>query len=71
MRKQYKCPCCGMKTLSQKAGGTYEICRVCNWEDDPVQFRDWDFAGGANAMSLRQARVNYRAYRKIEGIRTK
>jgi hypothetical protein len=40
--------------------GTYEICSVCNWEDDPAQSADPDLAGGANAESLHAARTNWR-----------
>jgi hypothetical protein len=40
--------------------GTHEICPVCFWEDDPVQYEDPDFEEGANVPSLRQARQNYR-----------
>jgi len=40
--------------------GAYEICRVCGWEDDPVQEAQPDYAGSANTASLLQARDNYR-----------
>ncbi|WP_350339842.1 CPCC family cysteine-rich protein [Pararhizobium gei] len=36
--------------------GDYEICDVCNWEDDPVQSADVSYAGGANEISLIEAR---------------
>jgi hypothetical protein len=36
--------------------GTYEICPVCGWEDDPVQYDDPAYADGANAISLADAR---------------
>jgi hypothetical protein len=48
------CPCCRSRTISEP--GTYEICDVCGWEDDPVQSADPDYRGGANKMSLREAR---------------
>ncbi|WP_136972983.1 CPCC family cysteine-rich protein [Polyangium sorediatum] len=51
------CPCCGLLTLPDR--GHYEICRVCDWEDDPIQSQKPDFEGGANAVSLNQARRNY------------
>jgi hypothetical protein len=51
------CACCGYKTIGER--GNWEICPVCFWEDDPVQFRDPDFGGGANKPSLRQAQKNY------------
>ena len=42
-------------------GGGYEICDVCDWEDDPVQFGEPDYAGGANKISLNQARKEWLA----------
>jgi hypothetical protein len=32
---------------------------VCWWEDDPVQFRNADYRGGANTLSLNEARANF------------
>ncbi len=55
---KYKCPCCGFYTLSERPG-PWEICEVCFWEDDPVQREDEAYTGGANTVSLRQARKNY------------
>ena len=57
---RFLCPCCGKPTLDEQPPGTYLICEVCGWEDDPVQFKDPDFLGGANAPSLKQAREYYR-----------
>ena len=56
---RYACPCCDRPTLDEPPPGTHEICRVCGWEDDRVQFRDPDRSGGANAHSLRQARDEF------------
>ena len=36
----YTCPCCGYKTLEECSPGTFEICPICFWEDDNVQFED-------------------------------
>ena len=55
----FTCPCCGNKILEEKPPGTYEICSICFWEDDGVQFDDPDYEGGANAISLKQAQKNY------------
>ena len=52
------CPCCGQYYFREK--NAFEICPVCGWEDDPVQRRDTDFAGGANELSLEQAREAFR-----------
>jgi len=57
--RKYTCPCCGYKTLDEKAPGTHDICHICFWEDDAVQFRDPDYIGGANKPSLRQAQKNF------------
>ena len=56
---KYTCPCCGYKTLDEEPPGTYDICPICFWEDDGVQFDDPDYEGGANEVSLRQAQKNF------------
>jgi hypothetical protein len=60
--KGYPCPCCGFLTLSEGTHETFEICPVCNWEDDDVQFNKPDFRGGANQESLNEARENYKKF---------
>ncbi|HEY7767429.1 CPCC family cysteine-rich protein [Longimicrobium sp.] len=57
----YPCHCCGFHTLSEAERGTYEICRVCGWEDDGAQSDDPDYRGGANTESLNEARAAFRA----------
>ena len=57
--KGYPCPCCGFLTLAEPPPGTFEICVVCGWEDDKVQFDDPDYQGGANYLSLNEARSNF------------
>ena len=54
------CPCCGYLTLSDWNAGSWEICPVCDWEDDEVQYRDPTYEGGANRESLEQARARYK-----------
>jgi hypothetical protein len=56
---KYACPCCRNLTLAEPPPGTFQICPVCYWEDDPVQFADPAYAGGANKLSLLAARKNY------------
>jgi len=63
---RWLCPCCGNRTLPEQPPGSYEICPVCFWEDDPVQFEDADFQGGANVVSLNQARANFREFAASE-----
>lgn len=55
----FPCECCGFWTLRDPANGSYEICPVCFWEDDPIQNGDPHYAGGANEVSLAVARQNY------------
>ena len=62
----YSCPCCGYSTLAAAPPGTYEICEVCYWEDDPAQFHDPESENGANKVSLREARENFRAFGAAE-----
>jgi rubredoxin len=64
--KRYRCPCCGYFTLKQQPPGTFDICPVCFWEDDNIQFRDPTFRGGANRPSLEEARRNYQAIGAVE-----
>lgn len=59
---KYKCPCCGYYTFLKRPNGGYEICEVCFWEDDPVQLEDEHCEGGANNISLLQARKNFREF---------
>lgn len=51
------CPCCGHWTLDRE--GRWDICEICHWEDDPLQYDSPELEGGANAVSLLQARMNY------------
>ncbi|MBK9386338.1 MAG: hydrolase [Planctomycetes bacterium] len=56
MSARSPCRCCGFLTLG--ARGNYEICPVCFWEDDVLE--NPEIAGGANAVSLREAQASYR-----------
>lgn len=59
---KYKCPCCGFYTFDEKPNGTFDICPVCFWEDDNIQLNDETYEGGANRVSLVQARENYKKF---------
>jgi hypothetical protein len=60
----HSCPVCGQDEFSQQ--GSYEICDVCGWEDDPVQLANPNYQGGANRESLNQARVEWS--NRLEGM---
>jgi hypothetical protein len=57
--EKFACPCCGYMTFNYKPDGSYDICGVCFWEDDPIQLQDPDYEAGANSVSLRQAQRNF------------
>ena len=61
---KFPCPCCGRKRIEKL--GDYEICDVCGWEDDPMQSKDPDFSGGANELSLKEARAQWRKAKKAK-----
>jgi hypothetical protein len=52
---KYYCLCCGYKTLNDEPPGSFEICSVCWWEDDLAD-------GGANRVSLKKAKENFKKY---------
>jgi len=56
IKPRFACPCCGYLTLEAEPPGSFCVCEICWWEDDPVQFANQDYEGGANAPSLKQAR---------------
>ncbi|MEJ5114436.1 CPCC family cysteine-rich protein [Erwinia billingiae] len=64
MISEYVCPCCERFEFSEE--GSYEICPVCDWEDDSIQNADPDYCGGANVMSLNEAKKAYSEGRKVQ-----
>ena len=59
-KKKYLCPCCGNYTLDESPPGTFNICPICYWEDDNIQYANPNYRGGANDISLNEARENYK-----------
>ena len=51
--KADRCPVCGEHTEE------YEICKVCGWQNDPLQRDDENLAGEANAESLKEYKEKY------------
>lgn len=54
----FPCPCCGHLALHDLPG-SYDICKVCFWEDDAMQLRWPAYPGGANKPCLIDAQKNY------------
>ena len=63
---RYPCPCCNFLTFEECPDGTFYICPVCFWEDDMVQNNDPLFVGGANGISLQEARTNFQKWGAIK-----
>lgn len=59
------CACCGYLTLEDWNPGSFEICEVCNWEDDGVQFNEPSYQGGANINSLKEAQSKFLSRNRI------
>ena len=57
-----KCPVCGDGTVDE----WFDICEVCGWEHDMLQYEKQDLAGGANKMSLNEAREAYKNGKEIK-----
>lgn len=49
-----KCPVCGKFEFERE--NNFEICEVCGWENDGIQFDNPDETNCANEMSLNEAR---------------
>lgn len=58
------CPVCGQFQFGED--DNFEICEICGWEDDSLQRDEPDFAGGANKMSLNQARQAWKEKQRIK-----
>ncbi len=56
------CPCCEHKTILDE----YDICPVCFWEYDKSQSERPYSTGGANSVSLNEAKANYARYGACE-----
>ena len=63
-RKMKPCPVCGFDTL--RVDEIYDICPICDWEDDPIQNDDPDYWGGANKLSLNDYKKKWLAEHQRE-----
>lgn len=63
---KYRCACCKCYTFLEEPTGSYEICPVCYWEDDPIQTANPMYEGGANRVSLVQAQANFAKFGACE-----
>ena len=52
-----KCPVCGQHTFKLE----YELCPVCEWQQDNIQEDDPAFSGGANILCLKDFKAEWLA----------
>lgn len=66
-RKGYiPCACCGSIEVPEGEAGLYYGCFHCGWENDEIQRDDPNYKGGANKMSLNEAKEAYAKGEKIK-----
>ncbi|WP_282703690.1 CPCC family cysteine-rich protein [Streptomyces sp. CC219B] len=65
MSDSYPGPRCGPRVLDAMPG-SYEICPVCFWEDDAVQFRRPTMSSGANKVPLIETQRNHQNFGACE-----
>lgn len=60
--QRVKCPCCRYPTLEERA--SYEVCLLCDWEDDGQDnpYADEVWGGSNGEYSLSKARDNFIKY---------
>ncbi len=44
----------------------HDICPVCFWENDPIQNDNEIYVGGANDISLSEAKANYQKFGAVK-----
>ena len=52
-----ECPVCGKYYFTEE--NSFDICPICGWENDGVQADDHNYAGGANSLSVNEARIEF------------
>ena len=60
MSLKTKCACCGVEV------DKFDICDTCGWQDDGVQNNNPNYKGGANQMSLNEAKAAYKKGEKVK-----
>ena len=63
MAVKHKCPVCGK--FDFEGHNSFDDCEVCGWADDAVQVNEPDLEGGANKMSLNQAKAAYAEGKRV------
>lgn len=61
--KKIKCPCCGYYTIEGDDEVIVDICPICYWQYDAMSHNDINKKSGANGITLKEARQNYKKYK--------
>ena len=56
-----------LKTLNEEPPDTYQICRICFWEDDGYQYKFPDETA-ASYVSFREAQQNFMKFGAIHSL---
>ncbi|MBR1552882.1 MAG: hypothetical protein IJ631_02570 [Schwartzia sp.] len=64
MEGKIKCPVCGEYAFEEE--DDFDVCDICYWENDGYQMAHPDYNGGANKMSLNEARAAWKAKKKTK-----
>ena len=56
------CPVCSEYQFEKE--DNYEVCPVCEWENDGLQMKDPDYWGGANDESLNEYKAAWEAQKR-------
>jgi Zn finger protein HypA/HybF involved in hydrogenase expression len=59
--EKMKCPVCGESEFAEE--DDFDICQVCHWENSGLQHDEPNCWGGANRLSLNQARAVWKKHR--------
>jgi hypothetical protein len=60
--EKIKCPCCEQGIVED----WFDICGICGWEHDNLQYIKPDLSGGANKMSLKEAREAFKNGKEVK-----
>jgi hypothetical protein len=55
---------CKLCRIGVVEAGWDDICPVCGWQDDPLQAKDRNYAGGANELSFNDYKKQFEDKRK-------
>ena len=56
MDYRHDCAVCGTLVILDESN----VCDNCGWEEDTLQEEEHDYRGGANFISLNEAKANYK-----------